>query len=71
MPHSIQPGRLSRQMHVCYTACRKLGLLIAVERLQHEEGLTLRREAEHLFVAHLLIVKWKAQRGTGDDPLSP
>ncbi len=51
-----------------YTARRKLGLLTAVERLQHEEGLTLQRAAECLFVAHLLIVKWKKQQGAGDDP---
>ncbi len=56
------------QMRVCYTARRKLGPLTAVERLQHEEGLTLRRAAERIFVAHLLFVKWKAQQGAGDDP---
>jgi hypothetical protein len=55
-------------MRVRYTARHKLGLLTAEERLQHEEGLTLRRAAERLFVAHLLIVKWKKQQGTGDDP---
>jgi hypothetical protein len=55
-------------MHLRCTARRKLGLLTAVERLQHEEGLTLRRAAERLFVAHSLIVKWKKQRGAGDDP---
>jgi hypothetical protein len=68
MPCSTQPGGLSHQMRVRYTPCRKLGLLTAVERLQHEEELTLQRAAEHLFVAHLLIVKWKAQQGDGDDP---
>ncbi len=46
MPRSIQPGGLLRQMHVRYTARRKLGLLTTVERLQHVEGLTLRRAAE-------------------------
>jgi hypothetical protein len=51
-----------------YIASCKLGLLTAVEHLQHEEGLTLRRAAERLFVAHLLIVKWKKQQGAGDDP---
>ncbi len=54
-----------------YTARRKLGLLTTVERLQHEEGHTLRRAAEHLFVAHLLIVKWMKQQGAGDDPFVP
>ena len=61
MPCSIQPGGLSRQMRVRYTACRKFGLLTTVERLQHEEGLTLQRAAERLFVAYLHIVKWKKQ----------
>ena len=55
-------------MHVRYTARHKLGLLIAVECLQHEERLTLRRAAERLFVAHLLIVKWKKRQGAADDP---
>jgi hypothetical protein len=68
MPHSIQPGALSQQMRVRYTTCRKLGLLTPVEHLQHEEGLTLQRAAERLFVAHSLIVKWKKQQGAGDDP---
>ncbi len=68
MPRSVQPGGLLRQMRMRYTAHHKLGLLTAVERLQHEEGLTLQRAAERLFVAHSLIVKWKAQRGAGDDP---
>jgi hypothetical protein len=68
MPCSIEPGGLSHQMRMHYTARHKLGLLTAVERLQHEDGLTLQRAAECLFVAHSLIVKWKAQQGTGDDP---
>jgi hypothetical protein len=54
-------------MRVRYTARRKLGLLTA-ECLQHEEGLTLQRAAERLFVSQSLIVKWKKQRGAGDDP---
>jgi hypothetical protein len=68
MPCSIQPGGLSCQMHMRYTTHCKLGLLTAVECLQHEEGLTLQWAAEHLFVAHLLIVKWKKQQSAGDDP---
>ncbi len=61
MPHSVHPGRLLRPMRVHYTTCRKLGRLTAVECLQHEEGLTLQRAAERLFVAYLHIVKWKKQ----------
>jgi hypothetical protein len=68
MPCSVQPGGLSRQMRVRYTACRKFGHLTAVERLQHEEGLTLRRAEECFIVAYLLIVKWKRQQGACDDP---
>jgi hypothetical protein len=68
MPCSVQPGRLSWQLCVHYTTHHKLGLLTAVECLQHEKGLTLQRAAEHLFVAHSLIVKWKKQWGAGDDP---
>ncbi len=51
MPCLVQPGGQSCQMHVHYTARRELGLLTAVERLQCEEGLTLQRTAERLFVA--------------------
>jgi hypothetical protein len=58
-------------MRVRYTARRKLGLLTAVERLQHEKGLTLRREAERLFVAHSLIAKWKKQQALVMIPLLP
>jgi hypothetical protein len=68
MPRFVQPGGLSRQMPMRYTARCKLGLLTAVERLQHEEGLTLRWAAECFFVAHLLIVKWKKRQGAADDP---
>jgi hypothetical protein len=69
MPRSIQPGGLAHQMRVQYTACRKLGLLTAVERLQHEEGLTLRKAAECLLVCHSLIVRWKKQQSAGpNDP---
>jgi hypothetical protein len=44
MPRSVQPGGLSCQMRVRYTAHCKLGLLTAVERLQYEEGLSLSRK---------------------------
>ena len=65
MPRSVQPGGVSRQMRVRYTACRKLGLLTAAERLQHEKGMTIRNAAEELLVAHSLIVKWKKQQRAG------
>ena len=58
-------------MCVRYTARRKLGLLTAAERLQREEGMSIRRAAEELLVAHSLIVKWRKQQyaGGGDDPI--
>ena len=69
MPRSIQPGGLVHQMRVRYTARRKLGVLTAVERLQHEEGLTLQKAAERLLVCHSLIVRWKKQQSAGpNDP---
>jgi hypothetical protein len=52
-------------MRVRYTARRKLGLLTAAERLQHEKGMTIRNAAEELLVAHSLIVKWKKQQRAG------
>ncbi len=65
MYRSVQPGGVSLQMRVHYTARRKLGLLTAAERLQREEGMTIRRAAEELLVAHSLIVKWRKQRRAG------
>ena len=54
-------------MRCVSTARRKLGLLTAAERLQHEKGMTLRKAAEELLVAHSLIVKWKKQQHTGGE----
>jgi hypothetical protein len=41
MPRALQPGRLSRNMRVHYTARRKLGLLASAKRIMEEEGVTL------------------------------
>ena len=65
MPRSVQPGGILRQMRVRYTSCRNLGLLTAAERLQREKGMTIRKSAEKLLVAYLLIVKWKKQQPAG------
>ena len=65
MPCSVQPGGVLRQMHVRYTAHRKLGLLTATKRLQRKKGMTIQKAAEELLVAHLLIVKWKKQQRVG------
>ena len=59
VPRAVQPGGVLRQTRVRYTARLKLGLLTTAEYLQHEEGMTIRRAAEQLCIAHLLIVKWK------------
>ena len=57
-------------MRVRYTARHKLGLLTAAERLQNEEGMTIRRAAEELHVAHSLIqVEEAAMRRGGIDPI--
>jgi len=39
--------------------------LHAAERLQREKGMTIRKAAEELLVAHSLIVKWKKQQCAG------
>ena len=49
-----------------YTTRHKLGLLLtAAEHLQHEKGMTIRKAAEELIVAHSLIVKWTKQQLAG------
>ena len=69
MPHVLQPGGLSQNMCVCYTACRKLGLFALVKRIMEEEGVTLRQAAEQLNVSHSLLVKWRLQRAAEVDPI--
>ena len=69
MPHVVQPGGLLRKMRVRYTAHRKLGLLASAKRIMEEEGVSLRRVAEQLQVAHSLFVKWHQQRAANDDPI--
>ena len=56
-------------MRMRYTARRKLGLLALVKRIMEEEGVSLRRAAERLQVAHSLIVRWQQQRATDVDPI--
>ena len=48
-------------MRVRYTLCRKLGLLASAKRIMEEEGVSLRRVAARLQVAHSLIVKWQQE----------
>ena len=56
-------------MRVRYNARRKLSLFASAKRLMEEEGLTLRRAAERLQVAHSLFVKWQQQRAANNDPV--
>jgi hypothetical protein len=69
MPRVVQPGGLSRKMRVRYTARRKLGLLASTKRIMEEEGVSLRRAAEPLQVAHSLFLKWQQQRASDADPI--
>jgi hypothetical protein len=52
MPRVVQPGGLSRIMHVRYTTRRKLALLALAKRIMEEEGVTLREAARRLHVLH-------------------
>ena len=68
MPRVVQPSGLSRKMRMRYTARRKLGLLASArrmlgllasaKRIMKEEGVSLRRAAKRLQVAHSLFLKW-------------
>jgi hypothetical protein len=69
MPRVLQPGGLLRNMRVCYTARRKLGLLASAKRIMEEEGVTLRQAAEGLNVSHSLFVKWRQQQAADVDPI--
>ena len=69
MPPLRQPGGLSRKMRVRYTARHKLALLASAKRIMEEEGVSLRRAAERLQVAHSLFVKWQQQQAAEVDPI--
>jgi hypothetical protein len=69
MPRVVQPGRLSRNMRMRYTARRKLGLLASAKRVMEEEGVTLREAARRLHVSHSLFVRWQQQRAAKVDPI--
>ena len=56
-------------MRVRYTVRRKLGLLASAKRIMEEEGVSLRRVAAWLQVAHSLIVKWQQERASDADPI--
>ncbi len=68
MPRVVQPSGLSGKMRVRYTDRRRLSLLASAKRVMEEEGVSLRRAAERLKVAHSLFVKWEKQRAANPDP---
>jgi len=71
MPRNVQPGGISGQMRVRYTARRKLALLAAAKRIQEEEGVSLRKAAERLMVSQSLLSKWHQQHASSldEDPI--
>ena len=69
MPRIVQPGGITGQMRVRYTARRKLALLAAAKRIQEEEGLSLRQAAERLMVSQSLFSRWQKQSTSRDDPI--
>ena len=56
-------------MRVRYTVRHKLALVALAERIMEEEGVSLRRAAARLQVAHSLIVKWQQERASDADPI--
>ena len=56
-------------MRVHYTVRHKLALLASAERIMEEEGVSLRRAAARLQVAHSLILKWQQQQAADVDPI--
>jgi hypothetical protein len=65
----VQPGGVSRQMCVQHTARHKLALLTMAKHLQDEEGISLRKSAEHVQVSAGLLVKWKERFSLGNNPI--
>ena len=69
MTRVLQPGGLSQNMRVHYTARHKPGLLASAKRIMEEEGVTLRQAAKRLNVLHSLFVKWRKQRAAEVNPI--
>ena len=65
----VQPGGLSHQMGVWYTAHHKLSLIALTKRIQEEKGLSICWAAERLMVAHSLFVNWQKQQSAEGDPI--
>jgi hypothetical protein len=69
MPRVVQPGGLSGNMRVRYTARHKLALLALAKHIVEEEGVSMRRAAERLKVCHSLFVRWEKERAAEGDPI--
>ena len=69
MHRIVQPGGITGQMRVRYTARRKLVLLAAAKRIQEEEGLSLRQAAKRLMASQSLFSIWQKQCTSRDDPI--
>ncbi len=52
-----------------YTARCKLALLTMAKHLQDEEGILLRKSAEHVQVSALLLTRWVELFSLGNDPI--
>jgi hypothetical protein len=58
MPRVVQAGGFSGRMRRRYTLRHSRGILARAQRLQENEGLTLRACSVRLGVSHSLLSKW-------------
>jgi hypothetical protein len=65
----IQPGGVLRRMRMRYTARRKLALLKMVKHLHDEEGILLRKSAEHVQVSASLLTRWTELFSLSNNPI--
>ncbi len=69
MLHLVQPGGVSRWMHVRYTAWCKLALLTMAKHFQDEEGILLRKSAERVQVSASLLTRWAKLFSLRNNPI--
>ena len=69
MPSLVQPGGISRRMHVRYTARHKLALLTMAKHLQDEVGILLRKSAERVQVSALLLTRLAELFSLSNNPI--
>jgi hypothetical protein len=67
MPRLVQPGGVSRWMHMRYTARRKLALHMMAKHPQDKEGILLRKSVERVQVSALLLTRWVELFSLGND----